>query len=663
MTLAAGASHTLTLASSMSAIGQAHATVTKEVPQIGVTNNKWSIETDDTMFDLYDSAHSETITPAATTGETTLTLSSGSWAAEDVGRRVTGNGGEAVVTAVASAVADITVITDFTDTSPITSGNWQMYAGMFKEGAFSLSGFEAVDWDAWDGTADGVAAVFESATTGYISSVALDSTRVLVCYRDTGNSNYGTAIVLTANSDNTISTGTPAVYEPLNSTDYNSVCKVATDKALVCYNSPSQGKANVLSISGTSITVGTQAEFNSNTVSYVSVCEIGTDKALVCFTDSGGLHYGKARVLECYGTTTITAGTLSSYANATTLYHSVAHLDVDKAVVCFATGTTGYSAVLTITGTSIANGALSTFESAAVSFVSVAALSSTKAVVCYTDNGNSSHGTAVVLDISGTTVTPGTPVEYTSVAATYHSTVKIAESLIFVGYNDLTGTGCVLAITGGSVIPEAPVDFNAVISEHMSITLLDSGHIVASYQDAGNSDHGTSKVLNALSATYAADQFAVAMTNASGEINSEYFTDLNSFTPSDTLYGQSAFYGISMDGTTFEIVGDGETTLRNVVRFNTVWEYNSNATYGSETWTSASIDDPNVAVKEALSLTQNQMNSATAAAVLDATWPAFGSIFGVFIALKSTDSTKTPTVEKIDFNYDGQIKNVEKTHE
>ena len=74
-------------------------------------------------------------------------------------------------------------------------------------------------------------------------------------------------------------------------------------------------------------------------------------------------------------------------------------------------------------------------------------------------------------------------------------------------------------------------------------------------------------------AIYVSDQHVSAVTNSSGQINTEFFTDLNSLTPSDTLNGQEANYGITTDGITYQVVGDGESTLRNVVKFETVWKY------------------------------------------------------------------------------------------
>lgn len=639
-------------------------TVREQNPQIGITNNDWAIVTDDAMFDLRDSAYTDTLTLGAVTGETTAILTSGTWTAGDIGKRIVGNEGKAIITSQSGDTANITVTDDFANTNPMTSGNWEMYTGQFADGSFSLSGFESVDWDAWDGTADGVTAVFESANTARISSVVLDATRVLLCYQDTGNSSYGTTVVLTVNSDNTITPGIPTVFNSASS-NFVSVALVDTDKVIVCYRNgdTTYGTTCVLSISGTTITPATPIAFESANTGYISVCKIDTNKALVCYQDAGNSNYGTACVLEVSGPT-VTPGTPWIFESAALTYASITQLDTDKAIVCFNNAaTTGDAYVLTITGTSIAKGASATFESANSTHISVATLSSIKAIVCYSDVGNSNYGTACVLNISGTTITPGTPAVFESASSAYISAATLDATRAIVGYRDVGnssyGTACVLTVSGSAITPDTPAVFESASSAYISATLLDSGHVVISYQDTGDSSYGTAKILNGLAAIYVSNQHVSAVTNSSGQINTEFFTDLNSLTPSDTLNGEEANYGITTDGITYEIVGDGESTLRDVVKFDTVWKYNSNITYGSETWTAASVDDLNVAIEEAMAVAQNQMSSATAAAVLDATWPDFEDIFGAFMCLYSDNSSVTPSVEQISFNYDANAESTE----
>jgi hypothetical protein len=143
--------------------------------------------------------------------------------------------------------------------------------------------------------------VFESASTSYISACVLDSSRFLVAYRDVGNSNYGTAIVLSI-SGTTITALSPAFVFESASTSYISACVLDSSRVLVAYRDGGNydyGTAIVLSISGTTITAPSSAfVFKSAATTYISACVLGSSRVLVAYTDGGNFGYGKAIVLS-----------------------------------------------------------------------------------------------------------------------------------------------------------------------------------------------------------------------------------------------------------------------------------------------------------------------------------------------------------------------------
>ena len=59
--------------------------------------------------------------------------------------------------------------------------------------------------------------VFNSAGSGYTSVTSIDSTHVVVAYQDYGNSNFGTAIVGTISSGDTITFGSEVVFNSATS--------------------------------------------------------------------------------------------------------------------------------------------------------------------------------------------------------------------------------------------------------------------------------------------------------------------------------------------------------------------------------------------------------------------------------------------------------------
>ena len=114
-------------------------------------------------------------------------------------------------------------------------------------------------------------AVFESAATSRISATTLDSTHVLMAYRDEGNSNFGTAVVGTISGDS-ITYGTPVVFEAAT-TWVPSATTLDSTHVLIAYRdggNGSYGTAVVGTISGNSITFGTPVVFNSAWTVYIS---------------------------------------------------------------------------------------------------------------------------------------------------------------------------------------------------------------------------------------------------------------------------------------------------------------------------------------------------------------------------------------------------------
>ena len=101
--------------------------VTKEVAsQVGVSSKgAWDVSSTGNNYDLQNTATSVTLTPSSATTDGTFTLGSGSFAADDIGKRITGNNGEAIITSTGGAYV---IVTSFTNTNTIASGYWQMYA-------------------------------------------------------------------------------------------------------------------------------------------------------------------------------------------------------------------------------------------------------------------------------------------------------------------------------------------------------------------------------------------------------------------------------------------------------------------------------------------------------------------------------------------------------
>jgi hypothetical protein len=344
--------------------------------------------------------------------------------------------------------------------------------------------------------------IFESAITYSISVTMLSPTKAIVCYQDAGNSDYGTARILTI-ANNVITAHTPVVFESAESTNI-SVTKLSDSKAIVCYcdvGNLNYGTACILNISDNTITAGTPAVFESADTYTISVTSLSSTKAVVCYRDVGNTDKGIARVLtESSGT--ITAGTPAVFNNAVTYSISVTHLSSTKAIVCYINnGNSDYgtACVLTELNGTITAGTPKVFESAATSWISVVSLSSTKAIVCYRDNGNSNYGTACVLTESGGTITAGTPAVFESALVQYISVAMLTATKAIVCYNDNGnsgyGTACILSESSGTITAGTPTVFESADSRDISAAMLSDSETIVCYRDTGNSNYGTACAL------------------------------------------------------------------------------------------------------------------------------------------------------------------------
>ena len=97
---------------------------------------------------------------------------------------------------------------------------------------------------------------------------------------------------------------------------------------------------------------------------------------------------------------------------------------------------------------------------------------------------------------------------------------------------------------------------------------------------------------------YPSGYHAVYTTNST---DSTYWTDINSMTVDEDAGAGSVYYAVSTDDRTTWSVIDDTDGVRDIVRNNLgTWEYNSNSTYGSETWTAGTTNTELATLEEAM---------------------------------------------------------------
>ena len=382
--------------------------------------------------------------------------------------------------------------------------------------------------------------VFEAASTlGTGCGFDSNSNKVVIAYRDFGNSSYGTAVVGTV-SGNSITFGTPVVFNATGTTDENNVVfDSLNNKIVIVYQdggNSGYGTAIVGTVSGDTISFGSPTVFVSQTLSWPSVTfDTTNNKVVISYADNGNSAYGTAIVGTVSGTS-ISFGSSTVFESANTDNTAITFdSSNNKVVVAYQdAGNSNYGTAVvgTVSGTSISFGTPVVFESqdsdqCAITFDSA----SNKVVVVYQDDGgdNSRYGTAIVGTVSGTSISFGSPVIFESantdsITASFDSNVNKVVIQYRDGGNSDYGTIVFGTVNGNAITFTSPTVFNtANTGANSSVFDSNSNKVIISYQDAGNSAYGTAIVVQAPgSATNLTSENYIGMSG--GVVNSETVT-------------------------------------------------------------------------------------------------------------------------------------------
>jgi len=358
--------------------------------------------------------------------------------------------------------------------------------------------------------------LFESAGVDDVSS-AYDSTngKVVIAYKDTGNSNYGTAIVGTVSGSN-ITFGTPVVFASATTNSVSATYDSNSGKVVIVYRDDGNsdyGTAIVGTVSGTSISFGSEVVFHSGTTNDIHITYDSTNqKVVIVYRDTGNSNYGKAIVGTVSGTS-ISFGSESNFHNADTRLIDVAYdSSNNRVVIVYSDYGNSYHAtavVGTVSGTSISFGSDVVFNAANSSQSIAITYDSTnsKVVVAYQDTANSEYGTAIVGTVSGTSISFGSEVVFESAQSGQMSiSYDSVDQKIVIAYRDYAnsnyGTVIVGTVSGTSISFGSPNVFETAETNGTSMAFdSDNVKMIIGYKDNGNSNYGTCFVFGATSKT------------------------------------------------------------------------------------------------------------------------------------------------------------------
>ena len=352
------------------------------------------------------------------------------------------------------------------------------------------------------------------------------SNKVVIAYANGANSDHGTAIVGTV-SGTSISFGTPVVFEAASVAIARMGASYDSSASRVVISYRDNGNSNygtliVGAVSGTSISFESPVVYEAATTDDISsTFDSNSNKVVIAYQDGGNSNYGTA-VVTTTGSTTLTAenyvgmsggavkitgtaggtGSETVFEQATSRYVASAYdTNTNRVVIAYAdNGNSSYGTAIvgTVSGTSISFGSPVVFETAEVQDVAITFDSnSNKIVIAYADEGNSSHGTAIVGTVSGTSISFGSAVVFEAANTdTISATFDSNSNKVVIAYRDIAnssyGTAIVGTVSSTSISFGTAVVFESADSRNTESEFdPNSNKVVIVYRDIGNSQYGT----------------------------------------------------------------------------------------------------------------------------------------------------------------------------
>ena len=454
----------------------------------------------------------------------------------------------------------------FTSSGAITAGD---PVGLNSDGTVSTC------------TSLGLTETYFETDSSYYMSVAYDTgnNKVVIAYRDDGNSSYGTAIVGTI-SGTSITFGTPVVFESAQTNEIQAIFDPDSGNVVIVYadgGNSNYATAIVGVVSGTSISFGAPVVFGGTSIFEENggiTYDTTNNKVVIAYRDTSNSSYGTAIVGSVSGNV-ISFGSKVVYESALT-YSSVITFDSNagKVVICYRDGgnsNQGTYVVGTVSGSSISFGTAAVFTTNNNSFYSAGITfdsNSNKVVVAYRNSALTPAGSIRVGTVSGTTITWGDRVTYDigstisyarPQALTFNTTSnKVAISF---GSGSASGSRYLVegTVSGSTITLGSNISLNTLGSYGTIAYDPDNNVYIIAYRDGSSVDSGAVQIYNAASTLGAWIGFA---TETVADATETTVTTIGGINESQTGLTTASTYYLQNDAT----VSATEATGREVGR-------------------------------------------------------------------------------------------------
>ena len=368
----------------------------------------------------------------------------------------------------------------------------------------------------------GTTVVYNNAGTANVDVGSIGSSKVVIAYSDTGNSNYGTAIVGTV-SGTSISYGSEVVFESVSITR-PTVSSIGSDRVQITYRDSATegGQATTITgtVSGTAIAFSDLTTFGDNK-DHVAAAAVGDNQIVIAYKQAGNsdalfrqvasTNLTSENYIGMSGGAVKATGTVASIGSkvefesgalGNQIMASVFDPDSNKVVIAYTdngNSNHGTAVVGTVSGTSISFGTPAVFEAGTTTHIGATYdTTNNKVIIVYKDESNSNYGTAVVGTLSGTDISFGTPAVYLTAASNDNSASfdTNAGKAVIASRNDSNGD----VISRVGTVSGTDISFGTAVqvddNGHYVNTVFDSNSnkVVVLYRDLANSNYGTARV-------------------------------------------------------------------------------------------------------------------------------------------------------------------------
>ena len=400
-----------------------------------------------------------------------------------------------------------------------------------------------------------------------------NSNRVVIAYKDAANSNYGTAIVGTV-SGTSISFGTAVVFLSGNNDD-GGICFDSTNNKIVITTKDStpsvdDGKAFVGTVSGTSISFGSAVTYETNNPSSNRVVFDSVSGKVAVLYSEGSSPYQARCIIGTVSGTSISFG--SEATPSSNRLNSLEGAFNSDGKLLFAgqdvTNSLGKVLVGTISGTSISFGSETSIVSGvqAIPEAVVYDSSNDKFLVLYDDNSAGGFLKGIVATISGTSVSFGTPDFINSSThaqdlyvngASYNSSTGTIVAAFRDRSNSNQGTVVDITISGTSFTVSSALVFETGDTRFIN-TAYDSTaqKTVINFRDVDDSSYGKALVYTSASNNLTSENYIGIARSGAADTAGAIIDTQGAI--ADNLTGLTAgqSYYVQTDGTLSTTAGD-----------------------------------------------------------------------------------------------------------